>query len=67
MMGRALNMATMAKVGCLSATIEETQNLFRKPYTEVWKEMKSGVRFPRHRKVWAVIDSQLAMLLDDLW
>jgi len=47
----ALNMAKMAKGGFLRAAIVETQQLIKKPRTEVREEKKQGVEFPGYKKV----------------
>ena len=57
----ALNMATMAEERFLRATIEETQQLIKKPRAEVRVEMKWGVVFPGPIKVKAAIARHLAM------
>jgi len=56
----ALNMAKMAKGGISRAAIEETQQLIKKPLTEVREEKKRGVGFPGHTKVMAAIERHLA-------
>ena len=52
----ALNKAKIAKEGFLRATIEETQQLIKKPRAEVRDEKTRGVEFPGHKKVKAAID-----------
>jgi hypothetical protein len=61
-MGLALNMAKMAKGEISHATIEETQQLIKKPRCEVGEDKKRGVEFPRHNKVKAAIERHLAMV-----
>jgi len=43
-----LNMAKMAKEGFSRAAIEETQQLIKKPRTEVTQGKKRGVEFSGH-------------------
>jgi hypothetical protein len=52
----ALNMVKMAKGGFSRATIQETQQLIKKPRAEVREEKKRGVEFPRHQKVKAAME-----------
>ena len=61
----ALNMAKMAKGGISRAAIEETQQLIKKPRTEVREEMKRGVEFPGHNKVKAAIEKHPAMVREN--
>jgi len=61
-MGQALDMAKMAKGGFSHTAIEETQYLIQKPRAEVQDKMLRGVEFPGHKKVWAAIERQPAML-----
>jgi hypothetical protein len=58
----AFNMAKMAKGGFSRTTIEETQQLIKKPHTEVQEEKKPGVEFPGHQKVKAVMERHPAMV-----
>jgi len=58
----ALNTAQMAKGGFAHAAIEETQQLIKKPFTEVREEKMRGVEFPGHRKVKAVMERHPAMV-----
>jgi len=58
----ALNMAKIAKGGFSRATIEETQQLIKKPGTEVREKKKRGVEFPGHQKVKAVTERHQAMV-----
>ena len=57
----ALSMAKMTKGGFSRATMEETQQLIKKPRAEVREEKKRGVEFPGHNKVKAAIERHLAM------
>jgi hypothetical protein len=59
---RALNMAKMAKVGFLRATVEETKYLIKNPHAKVRDEKKRGVEFPGHNDVKAAIARHQAML-----
>jgi hypothetical protein len=47
----ALNMAKMAQEGYLRPTIEEMQQLIKKPRPKCRKEKKWGFVFPGHDKV----------------
>jgi len=58
----ALNMAKMAKGGFSRTTIEETQQLIKKPRAEVREEKKRGVEFPGHQKVKAAMERHPAMV-----
>jgi len=58
----ALNMAKMAKEGFSRATIQETQQLIKKPLVQVREEKKQGVVFPSHNNVTAAIDRHPAMI-----
>jgi len=55
-------MAKMARGGFLHATVEEMQDLIKKPRIEVWEKKKQGVEFPRHEKVKAAIVRHPAIL-----
>jgi hypothetical protein len=55
----------MAKGGVSRATVEETQQLIKKPRTEVQEEKKRGVEFPGHNKVKAVIKRHPAMVREN--
>jgi SPX domain protein involved in polyphosphate accumulation len=57
-----LNMAKMGKGGFSRATIEEIQQLIKKPRAEVREEKKWGVQFPGHNKVKAAIERHLVMV-----
>jgi len=61
----ALNMAKMAKGGFSPTPIEETQQLIKKPRTEVQEEKKRIVVFPRHNKVKAGIERDPAMVREN--
>jgi hypothetical protein len=61
----ALDMAKMAKGGCLRAAIDETQQLIKKPCAEVPQVKKRSVQFPRHNKVKAVIERHSAMVCEN--
>jgi hypothetical protein len=61
----ALKMAKMAKGGFSCGTIEETQQLIRKPLAEVRAEKKRSGEFPRHNKVKAAIKRHPAMVLEN--
>jgi hypothetical protein len=56
----ALNMAKMAKGGFSRATIEETQQLIRKPRAKVREEKKRGVECPWHQMVKAAMEREPA-------
>ena len=58
----ALKMGKMAKGGFSRGAREETQQLIEKPRAEVREENKRGVEFPRHQKVKAAMERQLAMV-----
>jgi len=58
----ALNMATMAKEGFSSTTIEEMKYLIKKPHGDVREEMMRGVQCPWYKKVNAGIKRHSAML-----
>jgi len=58
----ALNMAKMAKEGFSCASIEETQQLIKKPCAEVREKTKQGVEFLGHEKVKAAIERHPAMI-----
>jgi len=58
----AMNMAKMAKGGFTRASIEDVQQLNKKPRAEVQDEMKWGVEFSGHNKVKAAIERHLAMI-----
>jgi len=60
-----LNMAKMAKWGCLRTTMEETLYLIEKPWGKVCEEKTSGVEFFGHRNVEAAIETQPAMVLEN--
>jgi hypothetical protein len=51
----ALKMVKMAIAGFLHAAMMETQQLLKKPRTEVREEKKQGVEFPGYQKVKAAI------------
>jgi len=57
-----LNMAKMAKQGFSHAAIQETQHLIKKPRSDVRKEKKRGVVFPRHNMVKAAIERHPATI-----
>jgi hypothetical protein len=57
-------MAKMAKEEFSHAVMEETQQLFKKPSTEVQEEKKQGVEFPRHNKAKDAIETHTAMVLE---
>jgi hypothetical protein len=57
----SLNMAKMAKGGFSCITIEETQQLIKKPRAEVREEKKRGVEFPGDQKVKTAMERHLAM------
>jgi len=61
----ALNMARMAKGGFSRATIEEMQQLIKKPCAEVREEKKRGVEFPGHQKVKAAMERHPAMVYNN--
>jgi len=52
----ALNLAKIAKGGFSCAAIDETQQLIKRPRTEVREENRRGVAFPSHDMVKAVIE-----------
>jgi len=58
----ALNMAKIAKGRFSWATVEEMQQLIKKPRAEVREEKKRGVEFPGHRKVKATMERHPAMV-----
>jgi len=58
----ALSLAKRAKGGFLRTTIDETQQLFKKPRAEVPEEKQRGVEFPGHKKVKAAIERHPAMV-----
>jgi hypothetical protein len=58
----ALNIAKMAKGGFSRAAIEETQQLIKKPRTEVLEEKKRGVDISGHQKVKAEMERHPAMV-----
>jgi hypothetical protein len=58
----ALNMAKMAKGGCLHAAVEETQQLLKKPNSKVREEKQGGVEFPGHKMVKAAMERHPAMI-----
>jgi hypothetical protein len=58
----ALNMAKMAKWGCLRTVIEKIQYLIKEPCAEVRENKIQGVEFPQHQKVKTVIKQHPAML-----
>jgi hypothetical protein len=57
-----LNMAKMAKGGFSDAEIEETQDLIRKPHTNLRAETKRAVEFTGHKKVKVAIECYPAMV-----
>jgi len=61
----ALNIARMAKGGFSRAATVETQQLIRKPRTEVREQKKRGVEFSGHKKVKAAIDRHPAMIFNN--
>jgi len=61
----ALNKAKMADGGFSRATIEEMQQLIKKPRAEVREEKKQGVEFPGHRQVKAAIERHAAMVYEN--
>jgi len=58
----ALNMAKVAKGGYSRDTIEETQQLIKKPRAEVREEKKREVEFAGHQTVKAAIERHPAMV-----
>ena len=58
----ALNLAKIAKGGFSRTTIEETQQLIKKPRTEFREEKKRGVEFSVHTKVKAMMERHPAMV-----
>jgi len=61
----ALKMAKMTKEGFLCAAIGETQQLIKKPLTEVQGEKKWGVVFPGHNKVKAATEKHPSMVCEN--
>jgi len=61
----ALNMSKMAKGGLSQASLEETQQLIKKPGAQVREEKKRGVESPGHNKVKAAIERHLAMVREN--
>jgi len=57
-----LNIAIMAKGGFPRASIEETQQMIKRPSAKVREEMNRGVEFPRHTPVQAAIERHTAVL-----
>jgi len=58
----ALNLAKIAKGGISHTTIEEEQQLIKKPRAEVQEKKKWGVESPRRNKVKAAIELHPAMV-----
>jgi len=58
----ALNMAKMAKGGFSCATLEEMQQLIKKPRAEVREEKKGGVEFPGQKKIKSTMERHPAMV-----
>ena len=58
-------MAKMAKGEFSHTAIEETQQLIKKPGTEIQEEKKWGVVFPGHNTVKAAIDTYPVMVRDN--
>jgi len=56
------NMAKVAKEGFSRAAIEETQQLIKKPCSEVREGKKQGVMFPGHNNVKAAMEMHPAMV-----
>ena len=61
----ALNIAKMAKEGFSCAAIEETQQLIKKPHTEVQESKMQGVEFPGYKNVKAAIERHPAMVQEN--
>jgi len=60
-----LNMAKMAKVGFLHATLEEMQYLIKIPCAEVKEETKQGVQLSEHSKQKAGTEIHPSMVRDN--
>jgi len=57
-----LNTPKSAKERFMSAAIVETQQLFKKPHTDVRNETKWGVLYPGHRQVKGAIKRHPGMI-----
>jgi len=58
----SLNVAKMGKGGFSCATVEEAQQLMKKPREEVQEEKMRGVEFPGHDEVNATMERHPAMV-----
>jgi len=58
----AFDMAKMARRGFSRASIDDTQQLIKKPRSKVWGDKKHGVDIPGRNNVKAAIERHLAIL-----